>query len=184
MKLNPQVSGRVSGRRHSRARRAAAPVLRRPATILVPIDFSYAADRALSYAVPFARRQRARLALLHVVTPAVIPETFLPSIRTDLPQLAELSQDRLRRLARRMGIRPRQVAIKTGHAAQEILEWAREIGADLIIIGSRGHGALERFLLGTTAERVVREAACPVLVVPLPRQSPDAANPQPRSSGQ
>lgn len=141
----------------------------RPATILVPTDFSYAADRALHYAVQLARRQRARVALLHVVAPAAIPNVFLTSIRTDLPQLAELSGEHLARLARRMGIRPKRAAVKTGHAAEEIIRFADEIGADLIVIGARGHSKLDRLLLGTTAERVVRHARCPVLVVPLPR---------------
>jgi universal stress protein A len=121
--------------------------------------------------VPLARRLHARLALLHVVAPVVIPvipDAFLTSIRTDLPQLAELSQERLSRLARRMHLRPRHEAVRTGPAAEEILRFAKEIDAQLIVIGSRGHGGWERLLLGTTAERVVRLAACPVLVVPLP----------------
>ena len=168
MKLSPHLAMRGPRRQPSRARRPAAQLFRRPATILVPTDFSYAADRALSYAACLARRVRARLALLHVVAPVVIPDAFLPSIRTDLPQLAELSRERLSRLARRMHLRPRHEAVRTGPAAEEILRFAGEIDAQLIVIGSRGHGAFERLLLGTTAERVVRLAACPVLVVPLP----------------
>ena len=154
--------------RHPRTRASVAKCIRRPATILVPTDFSYAADRALAYAVQLARRQHARIALLHVIAPAVIPDVFLTSIRMDLPQIAELSEEHLARLARRMGIRPTHQRVKTGRAAEEILGFADEIGADLIVIGSRGHGAFERMLIGTTAERVVRQARCPVLVVPLP----------------
>lgn len=167
MKLSPHVKMRGLRMRHSQARRPVVAKARRPALILVPTDFSYAADRALSYAVQLARRQRARIALLHVVAPAVVSDVFLTSIRTDLPQLAELSGGHLARLARRMGIRPKHQAVKTGHAAEEILGFADEVEADLIVIGSRGHGAFERMLIGTTAERVVRQARCPVLVVPL-----------------
>ncbi len=156
--------------RHPRPRSPAAKESTwRPATILVPTDFSYAADRALHYAVQLARRQRAQVALLHVVAPAAIPSRFLTSVRTDLPQLAELSREHLARLARRMGIRPRRAAVKTGQAAEEILRYADELGADLIVIGARGHSKLDRLLIGTTAERVVRHARCPVLVVPLPK---------------
>ncbi len=151
----------------------------RPATILVPTDFSYAADRALHYAVQLARRQRARVALLHVVAPAAIPSRFLTSVRTDLPLLAELSGEHLDRLARRMGIRSRRAAVKTGNAAEEIFRFADEIGADLIVIGARGHSKLDRLLIGTTAERVVRHARCPVLVVPLTKIEASA---QPASS--
>jgi nucleotide-binding universal stress UspA family protein len=168
MKLNPQIKMRGLRVRHLKARRPVLARTRRPAIILVPTDFSYAADRALSYAVQLARRQRARIALLHVVAPAVVSDAFLTSIRTDLPQLAELSGEHLARLARRMGIRPKHQTVKTGHAAEEILHFAEEVEADLIVIGSRGHGAFERMLIGTTAERVVRQARCPVLVVPLP----------------
>lgn len=168
MKLNPQLKMRRSRMCHPRTQRPAVRKARRPATILVPTDFSYAADRALHYAVQLARRQHARLALLHVVAPAAIPSVFLTSVRTDLPQLAELSGEHLARLARRMGVRPKHAVVRTGHAAEEILRFADEIGTALIVIGSRGHGKLEQLLIGTTAERVVRQARCPVLVVPLP----------------
>ncbi len=135
----------------------------------MPTDFSYAADRALRYAVQLARRQHARLALLHVVAPAAIPSVFLTSVRTDLPLLAELSGGHLTRLARRMGVRPKHALVKTGHAAAEIVRCADELGAELIVIGACGHSKLDRLLIGTTAERVVRHARCPVLVVPLPQ---------------
>ena len=168
MKLSPQLEMGRARMRHPRTQRPVRRKTRRPATILVPTDFSYAADRALQYAMQLARRQHARLALLHVVAPAAIPSAFLTSVRTDLPQLAELSGEHLARLARRMRLRPQHAVVRTGPAAEEILRFADEIGTDLIVIGSRGHGKLEQLLIGTTAERVVREARCPVLVVPLP----------------
>lgn len=140
----------------------------RPATILVPTDFSYAADHALRHAVQYGRRLRAGLALLHVIAPVPGPELLFTSIRTDHPQLVELSEQRLARLARRMGLRPRHRVVRTGPAAEEILRYADEIHADLIVIGSHGHNALERMLIGGTAERVVRLARCPVLVIPRP----------------
>jgi nucleotide-binding universal stress UspA family protein len=143
----------------------------RPTTILVPTDFSYAADRALHHAVQLARRFRARVALLHVVAPAGFPEILIPALRVDLPQLVTLSRERLDRLVRRFRIRPSHLAVKAGHAAGEILQFADEIGADLIVIGARGHGALKRAMLGSAAERVVRLARCPVMVVPLPAAS-------------
>ncbi len=168
MKLSSQI--KVQGRRvrHPPAPRPAARRTRRPATILVPTDFSYAADRALRFAVQLARRQRARIALLHVIAPAVIPDVFLTSVRMDLPQLAETSKEHLARLARRMGVRPRFETVRTGPVAEEILRYADDLGAGLIVIGARGHSTLERLLIGTTAERIVRHARCPVLVVPLP----------------
>ena len=167
-KPNRQLKTQASRIRRSRTRRSAPEITWRPAIVLVPTDFSYAADRALRYAVQLTRRQRSRLALLHVVAPAAIPGLFLPSVRLDLPQLVKSSKEHLARLAQRMGIRPRLSAVKTGHAAEAILRFADETGADLIVIGARGHSTLDRLLIGTTAERVVRQARCPVLVVPLP----------------
>ncbi len=154
--------------RQPRTERSAAVEPARPTTILVPTDFSYAADRAVHHAVQLARRFRARVALLHVVAPAGFPEIIIPALRVDLPQLVALSRERLDRLVRRFRIRPSHLAVKTGHAAAEILQFAEETGADLIVIGARGHGALKRAVIGNTAERVVRLARCPVMVVPLP----------------
>ncbi|HSH15568.1 MAG TPA: universal stress protein [Verrucomicrobiae bacterium] len=157
--------------RQPRAERSVAEEPARPTTILVPTDFSYAADRALHHAVRLARRFRARIALLHVVAPAGFPEVLIPALRVDLPQLVALSRERLDRLVRRFRIRPSYQAVKTGHAAGEILEFADEAGADLIVMGARGHGALKRAVIGNTAERVVRLARCPVMIVPLPPAS-------------
>jgi nucleotide-binding universal stress UspA family protein len=134
----------------------------------VPTDFSYAADHSLRYALQVARRLRAGVALLHVIAPVPLPELLFTSIRTDLPQVVELSEQRLGRLARRMGLRPRHQVVRTGPPAEEILRYADEIHANLILIGSHGHNALERMLIGGTAERVVRLARCPVLVIPRP----------------
>lgn len=154
--------------RQPRTERSVADEPLRPTTILVPTDFSYAADRAVNHAVQLARRFRARIALLHVVAPTGFPEILIPALRVDLPQLVTLSRERLDRLVRRFRIRPSHLAVKTGHAAAEILEFADEAGADLIVMGARGHGALKRAVIGNTAERVVRLARCPVMIVPLP----------------
>jgi len=160
--------------RQPRTERSVADEPLRPTTILVPTDFSYAADRALNHAVQLARRFRARVALLHVVATVGFPEILIPALRVDLPQLVTLSRERLDRLVRRFRIRPSHLAVKTGHAAAEILQFEVETGADLIVMGARGHNQLDRLLIGTTAERVVRHARCPVLVVPLPRRAAGA----------
>lgn len=154
--------------RQPRAERSAADEPARPTTILVPTDFSYAADRALHHAVQLARRFRARIALLHVVAPTGFPEILIPALRVDLPQLVTLSRERLDRLVRRFRIRPVRQEVATGQAAAEILRFAKKSGADLIVVGARGHGAVKRAVIGNTAERVVRLARCPVMVVPLP----------------
>jgi nucleotide-binding universal stress UspA family protein len=57
-------------------------------------------------------------------------------------------------------------AVAVGAPAAEIVRYAREHAADLIVLGSHGHGAFRRFMLGSVAERVIRQAGCPVMVVP------------------
>jgi len=182
MKLNPQFKMRSPRVRHSRTKRPAAKRVWRPATILVPTDFSYAADHALSHAVQLAGRRRTGLALLHVVTPVLGPDLLFTSIRMDQPLMAKLSEQRLARLAQRMKLHPRRQAVRVGSAAEEILRFAEEIKADLIVIGSHGHGALERMLIGGTTERVVRHAHCPVLVVPPPEGQKNLNRSKPRQN--
>lgn len=162
--------------RQRRGQRRAAADKWRPATILVPTDFSYAADHALNLAKQFAKTRRARLVLLHVVAPISGPDLLFTSIRTDLPEMVQLSEQRLGRVAQRMKLPPHQHAVRMGSAAEEILRFAADIKADLIIIGWHGHGALERMLIGGTTLGVVRSASCPVLVVP------PAAPPKPASA--
>jgi len=103
MKLNPQIKMRSARMRHPRAQRPAAKCVWRPATILVPTDFSYAADHALTHAAEVARQLHAAIVLVHVVAPVLGPDLLFTSIRTDQPEMAKLSEQRLVRLARRMG---------------------------------------------------------------------------------
>lgn len=152
--------------RQRRGQRRTATDKWRPATILVPTDFSYAADHALNLAKQFAKTLRARLVLLHVVAPMSGPDLLFTSIRTDLPEMAQLSEQRLGRVAQRMKLPPHQHAVRMGSAAEEILRFAAEIKADLLVMGWHGHGAVERMLIGGTTLRIVRSAPCPVLVVP------------------
>lgn len=168
MKLNPQLTMKRPVTPHHRSRRRAVPGTWRPTNILVPTDFSYAADHALSLARQLARTWHARLMLMHVVAPVSGPDRLFTSIRTDQPVMAQLAEQRLGRLARRMKLLPHERIVRMGSAAEEILRLAAECKADLIVIGWHGHGALERLLIGNTALQVVRQAPCPVLIVPSP----------------
>lgn len=138
--------------------------------ILVPIDFSGYSRKALQYAIPFARQFNASIDLIYVVEPTVYPADFsfgqvgFPAIEDELrkrgaEELDELLQNEIRRRvqARR--------AIRTGKAFYEIIQYAREEKMDLIIIATHGHTGIEHALFGSTAEKVVRKAPCPVLVV-------------------
>jgi len=138
--------------------------------ILVPIDFSGYSRKALQYAIPFARQFNASIDLIYVVEPTVYPADFsfgqvgFPAIEDELRKRGgeELDELLLHEIGRRV---PARKAIRTGKAFYEIIQYAREEKMDLIIIATHGHTGIEHALFGSTAEKVVRKAPCPVLVV-------------------
>lgn len=143
-------------------------------TILVPVDFSVPSEKALSYALPLARQFNARISLLHVCQ-----EQFYGTELAYLPG-AEASvnltcTDRMHLLANRR-IDPEllgEILVRHGLAFDEITKAAAELDADLIVIDTHGYTGLKHVLLGSTAERVIRHAPCPVLVVRSPGHGSD-----------
>lgn len=139
-------------------------------SILVPIDFSEHSKKALQYAIPFAQQFGARISLLYVVEPTVYPADFsfgqvgFPAIEDELRKRgAEELDDLIKKEIGRRVLAKR--VIRTGKAFYEILQFADEERVNLIIIATHGHSGLEHALFGSTAEKVVRKAPCPVLVV-------------------
>jgi nucleotide-binding universal stress UspA family protein len=138
--------------------------------VLVPIDFSDYSKSALKYAVNFSRCFGAKVYLVYVVEPVVYPADFsmgqvaLPEIDMDLNARAK---EELENLAKRELGENEEIStiIKTGKPFIEIIETASEIDADLIIIAAHGHTGVEHILFGSTAEKVVRKAPCPVLTL-------------------
>ncbi|MEX2117462.1 MAG: universal stress protein [Bacteroidota bacterium] len=138
--------------------------------ILVPIDFSDHSRKALQYAIPFARKFNASIDLIYVVEPTVYPADFsfgqvgFPAIEDELRKRGAEELDELVRknIARQV---PAKRAVRTGKAFYEILLYAKEEKIDFIIIATHGHSGIEHALFGSTAEKVVRKASCPVLVV-------------------
>jgi nucleotide-binding universal stress UspA family protein len=134
--------------------------------ILIPLDLSAMSFKALQYAVSFARQYGARLTLLHVIEPMTIAtELSAPAVPTPEEKAAlekELGEIRETRI-------PQEVAVDTvvryDFAADAILNAAREFESDLIIIATHGRTGLKHLVMGSTAEKVVRTASCPVLVV-------------------
>ncbi len=139
-------------------------------TLLVPVDFSACSDKAVEYARAFAEQFGAELMLLHVVEPVVYPETYAPTtdggdeLNRHLLSSAENRLTRQSESLRGSGLNVRTLA-RVGRPFVEISELAREAGVDLIILGTHGYTGLKHVLLGSTAERVVRHAPCPVLTV-------------------
>ena len=147
-------------------------------SLLLPTDFSECADCAVPFAASFARSADACVICLHVVEPllpAVGTASFAPMAEAvPLPDLSETVLDaaarelpRLSAHAALAGIKTEEVVVR-GEAAAEIVRVARERGVDLIVISSHGRTGWGRWLFGSTAESVVRYAACPVLVVKPP----------------
>ena len=141
-------------------------------TILYPTDFSENADHARPYVVDFAKRFQAKVVLLH----AVPPPTYAPAyeLPIDLKQMDERIQEAAREKIEKLQVQISGEGIETetvvdvGSAFVEIIRNARERNVDLIILSTHGYGAVKHLLLGSTAERVVRKAPCPVLTIRHP----------------
>jgi len=146
--------------------------------VLVPIDFSATADRALEYAIALAQQLQARLTLLHVfdMTPVTMDEmtagvaaTYLDDLETDAQHLLQASLERVQRA----GLQGDSLLVQ-GTPTQTIVDTAGEQGVDLILMGTHGRTGLAHVFLGSVAEHVVRQGPCPVLVV---RRASDTSAP-------
>lgn len=138
--------------------------------ILVPVDFSGASDAALAAARDLAVPWTAGLDLLHVVEEAVMPAFYAVGVTSLLqlnPEIRTRSQAEMERRLAQLGGAAVGVAthVCEGKAAQQIVGFAEEHGSDLIVLATAGRTGVERLLLGSVAEKVVRLAPCPVLVV-------------------
>ena len=134
----------------------------------MPIDFSESSLEALKYAVAFAGQFDASICLVHVVEPAA----FLNDVRKVPPavsdrEVANKLHHKLVMLARKEidPVTPVHPLVCIGKPFDEIVRTAKTFNADLIIIGTHGRTGFKRAFLGSTAERVVQHAHCPVLVV-------------------
>lgn len=131
--------------------------------ILVPVDFSPANEGVLRYGCNLAHRLEAQLHLLHVVAEKHGPGQ-LPADLKDRMQTARLELGKLPAEIPPHGMTISRV-VREGNPADEILRYARETGIDLIAMGTHGRSGLAYMLMGSIAERVIRGAACPVMVV-------------------
>jgi nucleotide-binding universal stress UspA family protein len=141
--------------------------------ILVPTDGSSNAGAALGKAIALARLAGARLSVLtvyrhHSVIEASISMvghgasgTLDDALAEHAREVAEAAKHR----AAAEGVEGARAFVRNGPVARGIVEHAREHGVDLIVMGSRGMGSLESYLLGSTSHKVTGLAGCPVLVV-------------------
>jgi nucleotide-binding universal stress UspA family protein len=151
--------------------------------ILVPTDFSPAAEEAFRTAVSLAQTSGAEVVVAHVTRgPAVVVENGQVTPAQDPGKPVNL-WDRFRTSA------PDDPAVHVTHevvvaaraSAAGILGILEQFGCDLIVLGSYGHGRLRRFLFGSITDEVVRRARCPVLVVKAPAARP-ATSPKPATT--
>jgi len=142
-----------------------------PKTILVPTDFSDSAESALDYAVALAGKLGATVHLLNAITiPALgVPELGVAVASTMMESAVTANQAELDRLAARREPAKITTLLRTGDARDVIVEAAKEVHADLIVMGTHGRRGVKRALLGSIAEGVLRTAPCPVLTI---RQHP------------
>lgn len=141
--------------------------------ILAPVDFSENSEAALKFAISLAQRLGAAVHLLHVLpTPVYGAPPFTPVVApVPDPKYREECTKALNELAatHSSGVDVTQEVVE-GTAHVEIGRLAGERKADMIVMGTHGRTGLQRLLLGSVAERVVRTATVPVLTVPLEQE--------------
>lgn len=145
--------------------------------ILVPTDFSETSQAAVRQGVELARERGAGLILLYV-------GDALSQVATEFPigldaSIADAERERLLRVispADQVAVHP-EFVMCTGAPAEEIVRCAAEREVDLIVMGTHGRGGVSHLLLGSVAEKVIRTAPCPVLIIRQP-MAPDAATVQ------
>jgi universal stress protein A len=140
--------------------------------IVAAVDFSETSCEVVQAALALARDSDGHVCLVHAVphviqTPWVIDASGMDVADLQRHWVTE-AETQLINLAAMLRLDPRRVSVEVvvGPAAFEIVRRAQELGADLLVLGSHGKGVIWRFLLGSVADRVLREAGCPVMIVP------------------
>ncbi len=133
-----------------------------------PIDFSTISLKALRQAIACAKSSGGRVSLIHVIEPymAYVEDGSLAPPVVDQELVRSSAMKKLQRLAGRMDpvIRGKQI-VCFGKPFQEVANIAKRMRTDLIVLTTHGHTGWKHVFLGSTAERLVRHAPCPVLVV-------------------
>jgi nucleotide-binding universal stress UspA family protein len=137
--------------------------------ILVPLDGSVIAEQALSHAIGLARFSGAKLILIRILEPFPPVRSMSPAdIRRVLQQAREWAEEYFERISMDLGEQNvlHETVFLEGRASVMIEQFAEQNDIDLILLSSRGRTGLTRWLIGSVAERVVRGAKIPVLLMP------------------
>ena len=143
--------------------------------ILAPIDFSDCSLDALEYTIQIAKRFEASVTILHMLEWVSVGLDFSATEVAEGGRVRRERESRVGELAdliRAQGLTAEAVIRGGGAPADVVLELAGERGADLIVMGTHGRRGLSRLLIGSVAEGVLRQAACPVITVKSPKFSP------------
>src|SRR5262245_50446388 len=135
-------------------------------TVLFPTDFSEASRRAFSAACALARDHGARLVVLHVVPSGTYEFASIATLGQleNSEQFTEDMRHNLQHLQPPVGGPPVQYKVATGDPATVIVEAAKDMGCDMIVLATHGRTGLRRLLMGSVAEQVMRRAPCPVML--------------------
>jgi nucleotide-binding universal stress UspA family protein len=139
-------------------------------TILFPTDFSNGARAAMDHAISLAKDYQAKLILLYVIQDISIAEWYIPSSISAGELVEDMQKSAWQEMDKWIAEVSKQVKdvekmVVRGVPFVEIIQTAKERNADLIVIGTHGRTGIDHMLFGSTAEKVVRKAACPVLTV-------------------
>ena len=139
-------------------------------TILFPTDFSNGARAAMDHAVSLARDYKAKLILLYVIQDISIAEWYIPSSLSVTDLIEDMQKSAWKEMdkwAEEVSLKVKEVEklVIRGVPFVEIIKAAKEKDTDLIVIGTHGRTGIDHMLFGSTAEKVVRKAPCPVLNV-------------------
>lgn len=138
--------------------------------LLCPVDYSHYAGAGLDYALGMARSLGAELRLLHVTEPALMPacsDYGLAGLGTPIEELEDLARQEMEAMVEQCRAEYDRVSgvVRSGAPFVEIIRYAREWPADLVVISTHGRTGLGHMLIGSVAEKVVRKSPCPVLTV-------------------
>jgi nucleotide-binding universal stress UspA family protein len=135
---------------------------------LVPVDFSPPSQQGFRYAVKFAQHFGAELTVIHVLSATLPNVAGLVTIPACSRNELDAAKENLRYLltsATAVGVTSARSTFRAGLPANEIVEAAKQLDVDLIVIATHGYTGWKHFRIGSTTKRVVRAAPCPVFVV-------------------
>lgn len=139
-------------------------------TILFPTDFSNGARAAMDHAISLARDYNAKLVLLYVIQDISIAEWYIPSSISVTDLVEDMQKSAMREMDKWYAevsaiVKDADKMVVRGVPFVEIIKTAKDRNADMIVIGTHGRTGIDHMLFGSTAEKVVRKAPCPVLTV-------------------